>query len=216
MTAGSASGPADSLGFEVHARYDDEQGQAVHVELTFGTSMLMLASPGNGEHGHLLNSVVEAGKPTGGFYVVVVDADHQYERARQAGLEILSEPRPRDHGGREFSCRDHEGHLWTFGTYDPGRSTNEPPTGGRRSTDRPPPLPDTGWPCPGDVNVRERGQGVLVVGSEGTARVVADVATPQALRLHAVRAGGVRSFACKDRGRWLPVTGPRRSGLSME
>jgi uncharacterized glyoxalase superfamily protein PhnB len=30
-------------------------------------------------------------------------------------LEIKNE----DYGGRGFSCRDLEGHLWNFGTYDP-------------------------------------------------------------------------------------------------
>jgi uncharacterized glyoxalase superfamily protein PhnB len=24
-----------------------------------------------------------------------------------------------DYGGRGYSCRDSEGHLWNFGTYDP-------------------------------------------------------------------------------------------------
>ncbi|HZF33304.1 MAG TPA: glyoxalase, partial [Candidatus Angelobacter sp.] len=24
-----------------------------------------------------------------------------------------------DYGGRGYSCRDPEGHLWNFGTYDP-------------------------------------------------------------------------------------------------
>jgi uncharacterized glyoxalase superfamily protein PhnB len=27
-----------------------------------------------------------------------------------------------DYGGRGYSCRDLEGHLWNFGTYDPWAS----------------------------------------------------------------------------------------------
>jgi uncharacterized glyoxalase superfamily protein PhnB len=29
------------------------------------------------------------------------------------------EPRDRDYGGRDYTCRDREGHVWTFGSYDP-------------------------------------------------------------------------------------------------
>jgi uncharacterized glyoxalase superfamily protein PhnB len=24
-----------------------------------------------------------------------------------------------DYGGRDYTCRDPEGHIWSFGTYDP-------------------------------------------------------------------------------------------------
>jgi uncharacterized glyoxalase superfamily protein PhnB len=24
-----------------------------------------------------------------------------------------------DYGGRDYTCKDPEGHVWTFGTYDP-------------------------------------------------------------------------------------------------
>jgi uncharacterized glyoxalase superfamily protein PhnB len=27
--------------------------------------------------------------------------------------------RPRDYGGRDYTCRDPEGYVWTFGTHDP-------------------------------------------------------------------------------------------------
>ena len=29
------------------------------------------------------------------------------------------EPRDQDYGGRDYTCRDPEGYVWTFGTYDP-------------------------------------------------------------------------------------------------
>jgi uncharacterized glyoxalase superfamily protein PhnB len=37
--------------------------------------------------------------------------------------QVLVEPRDRGHGGRDYVCRDLEGHVWTFGTYDPWAST---------------------------------------------------------------------------------------------
>ena len=33
--------------------------------------------------------------------------------------EIVREPVDQDYGGRDYSVRDLEGNLWSFGTYDP-------------------------------------------------------------------------------------------------
>jgi uncharacterized glyoxalase superfamily protein PhnB len=52
-------------------------------------------------------------------YVVVTDADAVYAMAKAGGAKIAMEIRDEDYGGRDFSCYDPEGHLWSFGTYDP-------------------------------------------------------------------------------------------------
>lgn len=114
----------EAFGFERHAVYEDDDGTLVHVELTLGDAMIMPASPGRGEYGPLVTSVEEAGKPTGGFYVVVDEVDAHHERARKAGAEVLIAPRDRDHGGRDYTCRDPQGQLWTFGSYDPWAVTD--------------------------------------------------------------------------------------------
>jgi uncharacterized glyoxalase superfamily protein PhnB len=49
----------------------------------------------------------------------VEDADKHYARAVAAGAEIVMELRDEDYGGRDYSCRDPEGHVWNFGSYDP-------------------------------------------------------------------------------------------------
>jgi uncharacterized glyoxalase superfamily protein PhnB len=51
--------------------------------------------------------------------IVVDDADAHYARAVAAGAEIIMDIADQDHGGRGYSCRDPEGHVWNFGTYDP-------------------------------------------------------------------------------------------------
>jgi uncharacterized glyoxalase superfamily protein PhnB len=56
-------------------------------------------------------------------YVVVPDADAHYARAKAAGAEIVIDLKDEDYGGRGYSCRDLEGHLWSFGTYDPWQQT---------------------------------------------------------------------------------------------
>ena len=52
-------------------------------------------------------------------YVIVADADAHYARAKAAGAEIVMDIKDEDYGGRGYSCRDPEGHVWNFGTYDP-------------------------------------------------------------------------------------------------
>ena len=49
-------------------------------------------------------------------------AGQVYRRAQAAGAEIVIEIKDEDYGGRGFSCRDPEGHLWNVGTYDPSRA----------------------------------------------------------------------------------------------
>jgi uncharacterized glyoxalase superfamily protein PhnB len=53
---------------------------------------------------------------------VVADPDAHYARARREGAAILSEIKDEDHGGRGYGCRDPEGHIWYFGSYDPWAS----------------------------------------------------------------------------------------------
>ena len=52
-------------------------------------------------------------------YAIVSDADALYARVTAAGARIELDIKDEDYGGRGFSCRDLEGHLWNFGTYDP-------------------------------------------------------------------------------------------------
>ena len=40
-------------------------------------------------------------------------------RAKAAGAKIVHEIADASYDGRGYSCRDLEGHLWSFGSYDP-------------------------------------------------------------------------------------------------
>jgi uncharacterized glyoxalase superfamily protein PhnB len=62
---------------------------------------------------------ISGGGDTQSLYVVVTDADAVYAKAKAAGAKIAMEIRNEDYGGRDFSCYDPEGHLWSFGTYNP-------------------------------------------------------------------------------------------------
>lgn len=111
-----------AFGFEKHAVYPDEQGGIAHAQLPFGNGMVMLSSAGaaDTEYGKLMTQPDDiGGAQTQTVYVVVQDADAVYELATSAGARVVIDLRNEDYGGRGFSCRDLENHVWNFGTYDP-------------------------------------------------------------------------------------------------
>jgi uncharacterized glyoxalase superfamily protein PhnB len=72
------------------------------------------------EYGRVIKQPDEiGGANTQDAYVVVADADAIYARARLAGAQILIDIKYESYGGRGFTCRDLEGHVWSVGTYDP-------------------------------------------------------------------------------------------------
>jgi uncharacterized glyoxalase superfamily protein PhnB len=56
------------------------------------------------------------------LYVAVDDPDAHHARAKEVGATIERELSDRDYGSREYTARDPEGNLWSFGTYRPGAS----------------------------------------------------------------------------------------------
>jgi uncharacterized glyoxalase superfamily protein PhnB len=108
-----------AFGFEKKAVYEGDDRTIAHAELALGNGMVMLASARENDFGRMLVRPREAGGVTVGIYVIVEDADAHFARAKAAGAEILLEPVTQDYGGRDYTCKDPEGHVWTFGTYDP-------------------------------------------------------------------------------------------------
>jgi len=112
-----------AFGFEKHAVYADG-GTVHHAQLTFGNGMVMLGSVDNGgPWGRRIAQPDEiGGRETQSACVIVADPDAHYARAKAAGAEIVDELAAQDYGGKAYSCRDPEGHLWWFGSYDPWAS----------------------------------------------------------------------------------------------
>jgi uncharacterized glyoxalase superfamily protein PhnB len=111
---------ARAFGFEARMVVDGANGTVAHAELACGGAMIMLGSarePGADEYS-------AAAPPPGGsaLYMVVEDPDAHHERARTAGAEIVRAPRDTEYGSREYSARDPEGNVWSFGTYQPWAS----------------------------------------------------------------------------------------------
>ena len=111
-----------AFGFERHLVVPGENGTVAHAQLVFGNGMIMLGSAREDEFGQWVKPPRETGCiGTQSAYVIVEDADAHYARAKAAGAEIVMEVEDQDYGGRLYSCLDPEGHLWSFGTYDPWR-----------------------------------------------------------------------------------------------
>ena len=97
-----------AFGFERGLVVDGDDGRIRHAELSYGDGQVMLGSAGDGD------------PPRGGhIYVVVSDPDAHCARARREGAQIVSEVADQDYGGRLYSAKDPEGHLWHVGSYDP-------------------------------------------------------------------------------------------------
>ena len=108
-----------AFGFERHFVVPGDNGTIAHAQLVFGSGMIMLGTARDDEWGGVVKTVRAVGGTTGAVYVVVVDCDAHCARAKAAGAEILYGPRDTDYGSREYAARDPEGHIWSFGTYDP-------------------------------------------------------------------------------------------------
>lgn len=100
-----------AFGFVVAARYDDGDTVA-HAQLNWpdGRGGIMLGS-------HKPGTAWSREPGTAGTYVVTTDPDALYERVAAAGADIIRPLSGTDYGSREFTVRDPEGNLWSFGDY---------------------------------------------------------------------------------------------------
>src|SRR5262249_55515922 len=104
------------FGFAPLAVYKNEDGTFAHVELRLGQGVIM---PTSFDEGGDPNNPWSQPLATQGLYVALDGIDDHYARAVAEGAEI---PRPladTDYGSREYTAKDVEGNLWSFGTYRP-------------------------------------------------------------------------------------------------
>jgi len=115
-----------AFGFEKHLVVPGNEGSIAHAQLTFGNGMIMLGSHRDDAFGKVQappdgpNTIVSQSP-----YVIVDDVDVHCARAVAAGARVVMAPEDQDYGGRFYSCRDPEGYLWNFGTYDPWLDVTE-------------------------------------------------------------------------------------------
>ena len=110
------------FGFEEHLVVPGEGESITHAQLVGHGGMIMLGSYGGhgGEYDrHTIHPDATRNRSTASAYIVVEDVKAHCDRARRAGARIVMEPVEQDYGGWGYSCLDPEGHLWSFGDYDP-------------------------------------------------------------------------------------------------
>lgn len=98
----------------------DQHREIAHAELRWPEGGgIMLGSATKSDSASAATSAGdEFGKPTRtSSYVVTDHPDKLFQRAIQAGAEVVRELRDEDYGSRGFTVRDPEANLWSFGTY---------------------------------------------------------------------------------------------------
>jgi uncharacterized glyoxalase superfamily protein PhnB len=111
-----------AFGFARHRVTVANDGSIQFAQLTLGDGMVMVGAVGASAFDKLLRQPDEVGgAETQVCYSFVGDAHAHCARARAAGAEIVFDVTHATSGGRSYSCRDPEGHLWNFGTYSPWR-----------------------------------------------------------------------------------------------
>jgi uncharacterized glyoxalase superfamily protein PhnB len=98
-----------AFGFRERLRYAGPDGTVLHAELELADGLVMLGHPGSDYQnpkatGHVAQLV----------HIYVDDVDGHFERAKEAGAAILSEPTDQSYGDRRYDAEDPEGHRWSF------------------------------------------------------------------------------------------------------
>lgn len=117
-----------AFGFQRHLIVPGDDGAVAHAQLTLGTGMIMVGSMRDDDYGRLIRMPGDDATVTQAPYIIVPEIDAHYQQAKEFGANIVTEIADQDHGGRLYSARDPEGHLWNFGSYDPWADTTETQT----------------------------------------------------------------------------------------
>ncbi len=113
------------FGFRKHLVAPGENGTIAHAQLVLGNGMIMLGSDSSDEYGKVVSPPGKDGVNTQSCYIFIKEIDAHYAHAVAAGAEIIMEIADQDYGGRLYSAKDPEGHLWNFGSYDPWAEVEE-------------------------------------------------------------------------------------------
>jgi len=106
----------EALGLERHF-VAEQDGVVVHAQLKASGSLIFLG-PDHADDKYGMHSPLALNGTNQSVYLVLEDAvDAHAHHARNAGAEIITLPYDTDYGGREYSCRDLEGHVWSIGSY---------------------------------------------------------------------------------------------------
>jgi uncharacterized glyoxalase superfamily protein PhnB len=97
-----------AFGFQEELRHPTPNG--MHAQMALDGQCIMM---GQGSKEWQMQSAKDIGSATQGVFVYLADVDAHYERAKNAGAEIVHPPRDESYG-RTYTARDLDGHPWFF------------------------------------------------------------------------------------------------------
>lgn len=111
-----------TFGFKKHLIHQQDDGIVLHAQLLFKNSMIMLGSEKEDDFGKLVATPASnQNMNTMSPYLILdeEEIDAHYELVKQSGADIVNDLKEEDFGGKSYSCKDPEGYLWNFGSYNP-------------------------------------------------------------------------------------------------
>lgn len=109
-----------NFGFEKKIIFENKDRTIANAQLTYGNSMIMLATARENEFDKLVKHPSEIeGFNTLSPYIIVEDIEAHYSIAKAGGAEICLPLTLQHYGGGGYTCKDLEGYLWNFGSYNP-------------------------------------------------------------------------------------------------
>src|SRR5215475_3013676 len=118
-----------AFGFQRQLIAFDESGSIAHAQLALGGSMVMVFPAGQGPLEDVLVRPDQVERiATQATYLLVDDVRTRHARATESGAEVMFEMEFNNAAGGGYACRDPEGHIWLFGSYDPWRATTKQAT----------------------------------------------------------------------------------------
>jgi len=111
-----------AFGFSKHLVHQEEDGNIVHAQLLFRNSMIMVSSEKDDEFGKLAGAPNSPGAINTMSPYLILEEDiieEHYKKAIAHGAIIVYDLKTQDYGGKAYSCKDPEGYLWNFGSYNP-------------------------------------------------------------------------------------------------
>ena len=117
----------EAFGFREHDSAQESDQHVKYILLGLGDSSVLVRPVSNSVFDDLMvEPSAVGGANTHVLYVTIPDAEAHCTHAKSAGAKVELEPQDDGLGGRFYTCRDPEGHLWSFGTNSYGRSSSMP------------------------------------------------------------------------------------------
>ena len=112
-----------AFGFRKRVVFEETPGIIANAQLTFGNAMIMVSTARKSAFDEIIRLPRELNDYNAQTPYLIVEAiDEHYRRALAEGAEMLIDIQDEDFGSRGYTCRDPEGYIWNFGTYNPWKN----------------------------------------------------------------------------------------------